>query len=290
MEAKAFRRRVSVRKLALFALHDSLPARTLPHFQRPETLPCHHAHQRDPKLTPKRPQRWGALRGRFGVVSGALWGRFGVVSGSFRGWFGVAKKCGPTFEAPRVSMWRTELLPQDRVCTKVVMQQHLSWKASIRAFLNLWFAKLMVCMRVTFHEMTEIMKTTRTTQTATNKELSVGLAEITETHGNDRNHGNPRKRNTGSPNSRPRDTVSESVSEIQPEPGAHKGVSAGGMESLLNPQNCRTKKIFILEKGTSSISPPSSGMHQTLVQISDLILGRFSRVATRAAIVLIDGA
>ena len=43
------------------------------------------------------------------------------------------------------------------------------------------FGKPMVCMRVAFHETTEITKTTMTTQTATNKELSAGLAEIAET-------------------------------------------------------------------------------------------------------------
>ena len=42
----------------------------------------------------------------------------------------------------------------------------------------------MVCVRVAFHETTEITKMTKTTktiQTATNKELSAGSAEITET-------------------------------------------------------------------------------------------------------------
>ena len=53
-----------------------------------------------------------------------------------------------------------------------------------RVFINPWFAKPMVCVRVAFTKTTEITKTTKTTnttQTATNKELSAGFAEITET-------------------------------------------------------------------------------------------------------------
>ena len=53
-----------------------------------------------------------------------------------------------------------------------------------RAFLNQWFAKPMVCVRVAFHENDgnhENDETTKTTQTATNKELSAAFADITET-------------------------------------------------------------------------------------------------------------
>ena len=63
-------------------------------------------------------------------------------------------------------------------------------------FLNLWFAKPMVCMWGAFHKNDgpqETMKTTKTTQTATNKDMSAGagLAEIMGNHGKDDNHGNP---------------------------------------------------------------------------------------------------
>ena len=53
-----------------------------------------------------------------------------------------------------------------------------------RAFLNLWFVKPMVCMWVAFHENDgnhENDENDEATQTATNKELSAGFAEITET-------------------------------------------------------------------------------------------------------------
>ena len=63
-----------------------------------------------------------------------------------------------------------------------------------RVFLNLWFAKPMVCMwaacpRTT--EITETTKTTKITQTAANKDLSAGSAELTETMGESgvANHG-----------------------------------------------------------------------------------------------------
>ena len=55
---------------------------------------------------------------------------------------------------------------------------------SIRAFLNLWFAKPMVSMRGAFHENDwdhGTTKMTKTTQTTTNKESTAGLAETTET-------------------------------------------------------------------------------------------------------------
>ena len=73
-------------------------------------------------------------------------------------------------------------------------------RGSNRVFLNLWFAKPMVCVRVAFHEndflnlwfacespFTENdgnhakMTKMKTNQTAKNKELSAGFAEITET-------------------------------------------------------------------------------------------------------------
>ena len=61
----------------------------------------------------------------------------------------------------------------------------VSLQRKVRAFLNLWFAKPMVCMPVAFHENdgshTKMTKTMKATQTATNKELSVGFTEITET-------------------------------------------------------------------------------------------------------------
>ena len=53
-----------------------------------------------------------------------------------------------------------------------------------RAFLNLWFGKPMVCVRVAFHENDgnhENDENAKTTQTATNKEPSAGFTEITET-------------------------------------------------------------------------------------------------------------
>ena len=53
-----------------------------------------------------------------------------------------------------------------------------------RVFLNLWFAKSMVCVRVAFHENDvnhENAENDKETRTAKNKELSAGFAEITET-------------------------------------------------------------------------------------------------------------
>ena len=53
-----------------------------------------------------------------------------------------------------------------------------------RVFLNLWFGKPMVSVRVAFHENDgnhENDETMKTAQTATNKELTAGFAEIKET-------------------------------------------------------------------------------------------------------------
>ena len=67
-----------------------------------------------------------------------------------------------------------------------------------RAFLNLCFAKPMVCVRVAFHENNGVTKLTKTTQTTTNKELSAGFTEttkMTKTTGiRGANHGFPKHR------------------------------------------------------------------------------------------------
>ena len=67
-----------------------------------------------------------------------------------------------------------------RQCTGKQMQIAPFPLPPLRAFLNLWFAKPIVCMRVAFHENDgnhKMTKTTKTTQTATKKELSVGFGE-----------------------------------------------------------------------------------------------------------------
>ena len=61
-----------------------------------------------------------------------------------------------------------------------------------RVFLNLWFAKPMVCLWVAFHENNgnhETTKTMKTTRTATNKELGAGFAKVTYTTKYGENHG-----------------------------------------------------------------------------------------------------
>ena len=76
--------------------------------------------------------------------------------------------------------------------------------AKYRAFLDLWFAKPMVCMLVAFRENDgnhENDENNEATQTATNKELSAGFAEIMETTEMTKttgiqgaNHGFPKQR------------------------------------------------------------------------------------------------
>ena len=93
-----------------------------------------------------------------------------------------------------------EMFDTDRTVHQLLKEGEIS----IRVFLNLWFSKPMVCVRVAFHENDgnhENAKTTKTIQTATNKELSAGFAEITETTKMTKttgiqgaNHGFPRPR------------------------------------------------------------------------------------------------
>ena len=61
-----------------------------------------------------------------------------------------------------------------------------NFSRKFRAFLNLWFAKPMVCMRVTLHENDGNQKTTETTKTTQTATLL-----LQRNHGNDENHGNP---------------------------------------------------------------------------------------------------
>ena len=74
---------------------------------------------------------------------------------------------------------------------------------------NLWFDKPMVCTRVALHENDgnhETTKTTKTALTATSKELSAGLAEITENAEMTKTTREFEVQTTGSPNSGLRDT------------------------------------------------------------------------------------
>ena len=93
------------------------------------------------------------------------------------------KKCPPTSTGMKIYLI-LQASPKNRYHKELSVQGREIRVPVLRAFLNLWFAKPMVCVQAAFHENDgdhENDENAKATQTAENKEWSAGFAEITET-------------------------------------------------------------------------------------------------------------